>query len=133
HSPAEMTQLMDRRRQLSDELNSVTDRRNGLVEQIRTAPNVAEAGLTAQLKVLADRIVQLETDLAATGRQLSSASPELATIAEQPPPQNVDDQVQEGMAAGAATMFVVMSGLFFFGRRRWKRRNPARVAALPDD
>src|SRR5947207_2113644 len=39
HSPAEMTQLMDRRRQLSDELNNVTDRRNGLVEQIRTAPN----------------------------------------------------------------------------------------------
>ena len=65
HSPAEMTQLMDRRRQLSDELNNVTDRRNGLVEQIRTAPNVAEAGLTAQLKVLDDRIVQLGSRIVA--------------------------------------------------------------------
>ena len=79
-SAGEMTELMARRRELTDELDNVTERRNDVVMQLRTAPNVAQAGLTAQLQVLNNRIVQLETDLAATERQLSAASPELATI-----------------------------------------------------
>ena len=132
-SAGEMTELMARRRELTDELDNVTERRNDVVMQLRTAPNVAQAGLTAQLQVLNNRIVQLETDLAATERQLSAASPELATITQPPPAENVDDQVEEGMAAGAASMFVVMGALLLFLRRRWKRRDAARVAPLPDD
>src|SRR2546423_2641124 len=129
----EMQQLMDRRSQLSDQLDNVTDRRNDLVEQLRSVPNAAEPGITAQLKVLNDRIVQLETDLAATGRQLSSASPELMSMVEEPPAQNSDEQVEEEMAAGAASMFVVMSVLLLFLRRRWKRGSSSRAAPLPDD
>jgi hypothetical protein len=134
-SHEEMEQLIGRRSQLNEQLNNVTDRRNDIVEQIRTAPNVAEPGLTAQLNVLNDQIVQLETDLAATGRQIASASPDLMAMAmEKPAPQNTDDQAVEGMAAGAVSTFVVMATLLLFLRNRWKRRGGAgRTPQLPDD
>src|SRR3954463_12780203 len=128
----EMQQLMSRRSQLSSQLDNVTDRRNDIVEQIRTAPNVAQPGLTAQLKILDNRIVQLETDLATTGRQVAAASPVLMEMAEPPPSANEGD-VEEATAAGAAGMFVAMSVLLLFLRRRWRRRAGGRVPALPND
>ena len=128
-----MQQLIVRRSQLSEQLDNATDRRNGLVEQVRIAPNAAEPGLTAQLKVLNDQVVQLETDLAATNRQISSASPELMAMVEEPSSQNVDDQVAEGVAAGAASMFVVMAVVWLFVRRRWNRRKVGSAPRLPDD
>jgi hypothetical protein len=130
---AEISQLMARRRQLSDQLESLSGRRDGLVEQLRVAPNVAEPGLTAQLKVLNDRIVQLETDLAATGSQLSAASPELMSTAEERPARNSDDEFDQGMGAGVAMMFVATSILVFFLWRRWKRPNVGRTSQRPDE
>ena len=53
----EMAALLARRRQLSEQLTSVTDRRNDLIERIRVAPSGTETGLQAQLQVLDARIL----------------------------------------------------------------------------
>src|SRR6478736_312762 len=62
----EMMALTARREQLSDQLENVTDRRNDIIEQMRTVPNQAMPGLQAQLNVLEMRVLQLENDLALT-------------------------------------------------------------------
>ncbi|MFL5549742.1 MAG: hypothetical protein ACJ77Q_04565, partial [Gemmatimonadaceae bacterium] len=77
----EMQALLAQREQLSDQLEGVTDRRNDIVERMRVAPEVAMPGLRAQLTVLDQRVVQLETDLATVGREISAASPELLSMA----------------------------------------------------
>jgi hypothetical protein len=128
-----MQQLVARRSQLTEELDDVTDRRNDLVEQLRTVPNAAEPGITAQLKVLNDRVVQLETDLAATGRQLSSASPDLVPIAEESSGEDVNGSFDDGVGAGVAGSVVVMSALLFYMWRRWRPRGAGRSARLRDD
>ena len=135
----DMEALIARRSQIKEQLDAAVDSRNDIVEQLGTAPKVAEPGLTAQLKVVNDQIVQLETDLAATGRQISAASSDLIAMAttEQPSqPDNdgdVETQVQEGIAVGAGTMFVVMSAVILFLRRGWRRRGAGGGRQLPDD
>jgi len=129
----EMQQLMSRRSQLADQLDNVTDRRNGIVEQLQVAPNVAQPGLTAQLKVLNDRIVQLETDLAATGRQIASASPEVMSMAEEPPRGDDNGSFEDGVGAGVAGSVVVVTVMLFLFRRRLRRRGPGRTPQLSDD
>jgi len=129
----EMMQLMSRRSQLSDQLDNVTDRRNEIVEQLRSAPNVAEPGLTAQLKVLNDRIVQLETDLAATGRQIASASPDVMSMAMEPPRGDDNGSFQDGVGAGVAGSVVVATVMLFLFRRRLRRRGFGRSPQLSDD
>ena len=130
----EMQQLMSRRSQLSDQLDNVTDRRNDIVDRIRSAPNVAEAGLTAQLKVLNDRIVQLETDLAVTGRQIAAASPDVMSMAEEPSrPDDENGSFQDGVGAGVAGSVVVATVMLFLFRRRLRRTGVGRNPQLAAD
>ena len=130
----EMQQLMSRRSQLSDQLDNVTDRRNDLVEQLRTAPNAAEPGLTAQLKVLNDRVVQLETDLAVTGRQIAAASPEVSSMAEErSQPDDENGSFQDGVGAGVAGSVVVATVMLFLFRRRLRRTGVGRSPQLAAD
>ena len=121
----EMSDLMARRSQLSDQLESATGRRDGLVEQIRVAPEAAQSGLKAQLAVLDQRIVQLETDLAATGRQLSSASPALIAATEPPSGGRSDDEFAPGAAVGSVSTLMVLAVMWLVTRRRWRKRMKA--------
>jgi len=78
HTRAEIEQLRIRRRELTDQLGSVTSRRHGLSEEIRAAPEGASrTGLEGRLRVLDQRILQLESDVAATGQQIAAAPAEL--------------------------------------------------------
>jgi hypothetical protein len=65
--------LRARRSELSNQLESATSRRNSLAGRLSTAEGVNKAGLEQRIQLLDNRILQLETDLAETGRQLSSA------------------------------------------------------------
>ena len=85
-----------------------------------------------QLKVVNNRVVQLETDLATIGRQIAAASPDLTSTTEEPPPQNVGD-LANGAGAGALATFAVMMIVLVSLRRRWRRRSGSPPAALPDD
>lgn len=117
----EMTALMTRRRQLSDQLKNVSDRRNDIIEQLRVAPNAAQPGLQAQLSVLDARVVQLENDLATIGRELAAASPQLMAMTEEPSNSSDNGSFEDGVGAGVAGTLGAAAVLFFFARRWWKK------------
>jgi hypothetical protein len=81
-SSREVAALKARRSELSDQLQSVDGRRSKLLSQLRsTGDQTAVQGLEERLALLDKRQLQLESDLAATGQQLSSASAGLAATA----------------------------------------------------
>ena len=130
---SEVEALVFQRRELSEQLISATNRRDQLSREIGIAPaGASRTGLEDRIRVLDQRIVQLETDIAATGRQLSAAPADLVEEAQQnegPPYQNTAD-FEEGMGLG---VFLVLG---FFGVvyawRRWRRRKaPKRQTPVP--
>ena len=71
---ADIAEIRAQRRELSNQLTSAEDRRHRLSEELKTSPNGASrTGLEERITVLDKRIVQLESDIAATGRQISAA------------------------------------------------------------
>lgn len=73
-SIGELEALRARRKELSDQLISATGRRNTLAEEIQHASGASKVGLEQRIGVLDKRIVQLESDIATTGQQLTSAA-----------------------------------------------------------
>ena len=65
--------LRARRSELSNQLESATSRRNSLAGKLEAADGVNKAGIEQRISLLDNRILRLESDLAETGRQLSSA------------------------------------------------------------
>jgi hypothetical protein len=132
---AEVQDLVAHRRELSGQLSSVTASRDQLSNAIRSAPEGASrTGLEDRIRVLDQRIIQLETDIAATGRQLSMAPAELVAESENwNQAQGGGDQFEEGVMAGgfsALTFFAVVTG---YRRFRRKRRAPAPSAQMASD
>jgi hypothetical protein len=72
---AEYRALLDKRGELSNQLQSAAGRRNDLAEQLKTADPAARAGLQARMKVLDDRIVKLETEIDRTGDLVANTPP----------------------------------------------------------
>lgn len=116
----EMMGLVMQRHQLNEQLDQVTERRDNIIEQLRSAPEPAQKGLQDELNLLDARVIQIQTQLATVGNEISQASPPLITMAEEPSTPR-DDQFGSGVAAGVGGTFAVMSILFFFGFRRWRR------------
>lgn len=127
-SHADVQALRAHREELSSQLNSVTSRRRELSEEIRTAPPGASlTGLEGRLRLLDQRILQLETDISTTGRQLSLAPAGLLASTESSQPGN--DDWEEGMAAGVfSTLFLVVIVAVY--RRFRRRRGGTRPANL---
>ena len=82
---AEVAAIRARRSELSSQLISASGRREELAEQLRvTGQGPDRAGLEQRIGVLDQRIVQLESDIAETGRLLTGAPAGfLATSSEQ--------------------------------------------------
>lgn len=64
--------LVARRDELSNQLLSAQGRRDRLVRELRTAPPDAQ-GIEARVKLLDQRILQLEHDIDVTGQQIAAA------------------------------------------------------------
>jgi hypothetical protein len=126
----EMMALTARREQLNDQLQNVTDRRNDLIEQMRSAPNQAMPGLQAQLNVLDARVLQLENDLALTGQEIAGASPQLMSMAEMRSNEDTNGSFDDGVGAGIGGTFVVMTALLFVMWRRWRKSPMNRAPRL---
>lgn len=110
------------RRELSEQLTSVSSRRRSLAAELRTSgEGAAQKGLEDRLRLLDQRILQLETDLALTGRQIAAAPAELVASTRLYE-QSGDDGFEEGLMIGGFSVFFALSIVFFFARRRWKRR-----------
>jgi prefoldin subunit 5 len=117
----QVANLQAQREELSGQLSNVSSRRSALVSEIQATPEgTARTGLEARLKVLDQRILQIESDLANTGRQISSAPAHLVTFSEAANRSGGD--FEEGLMIGGSFVFVFLSVAFFFARRRWKRR-----------
>ncbi|MEO8193285.1 MAG: hypothetical protein ABI681_05505 [Gemmatimonadales bacterium] len=133
-SRGEVRDLRARRSELSDQLISATGRRHDLSEEIKSAPSGASrTGLEERLGVLDKRIVQLESDIATTGQQLSAAGQGLTGSADFP----IRGDIPENVAAlsGAFTMFVLFPIAFAIARNIWKRggKAPSHAVQLPPE
>jgi hypothetical protein len=127
---SEVDALLVRRQELSEQLTSVTSRRRDLSEELRSAPDGASrAGLEQRIGVLDQRILQLEADLAITGRQVASARPELVASTESRRTGG-DDVAEIMMTIGFPVLFFSILA-FLYGRRRRRRRVAPRPDQLP--
>jgi hypothetical protein len=118
----ELGALIAKRDELGNQLSNVASRRASLSEEIRVAPEGASrTGLEDRIRVLDQRIVTLESDLAAVGRQIAAASPGLVPELHYPP--SGGDDFEEGFAAGGFTAALTLLPIFYlFLRRRWKKK-----------
>jgi chaperonin cofactor prefoldin len=122
--------LLAQRDELAGQLSNVSNRRTNLAAELReTHDPAARTGLEQRLALLDQRILQIETDLATTGRQISSAPAELVSLAEHQNHSTSDDDYEGGLFAGGFSVLGVAAVFFFFARRRWKRaaRAPAQL------
>jgi hypothetical protein len=128
----DMEALVARRRELSDQLTSVSDRRHDLSMELIGADAGARAGLQARIAVLDKRILQLENDLAVTGSQLAAAPSNLIDISEFARNEPPGDQFPEGVAVGGFSAFAIASIVYALTRRRRWGRSSRSSPALQD-
>jgi len=123
----EVQGLLSRRDELSSQLSSVTSRRNSLSEQVRSAPDGASrTGLEARIRLLDQRILQLETDISTVGQQLAAAPGDLVAFTENRPPSGGGDNFEDGLAGGIFGTVFVFGLVYAF--QRWRRRKHPKVA-----
>jgi hypothetical protein len=134
-TPADIAALQARRSELSDQLINVSERREEIAQQVLAADPATRPGLEQRLKVLDDRIAQLETDIATTGRQLTSvdAGAGLANYTETGVPMNFDNGPSGPMTAIAIvfTLFVLMPMAIAMARLIWRRGSRTAPAVSP--
>lgn len=125
----DVADLRERREELSSQLTSAAGRRRRLAADLRANPEgPARTGLEGRLAVLDNRLAQLESDIASTGRQLSAAPQGL--LASEGISLNRDIPENVMRISGVFTFFVLFPLAFAFARRMWKGagRAPAQVA-----
>jgi hypothetical protein len=118
-TPAEIASIRARRSELSSQLTSATDRRNELAQQLEGAEGANRVGLEQRLAVLDKRIVQLESDIAETGRQLTA--PRYTTSTGQPSELLGMSQKQTAAVSIVFTLFVLAPISLAMARLLWKR------------
>ena len=117
----EVAALRARRSELSRQLSSAESRRNRLSESLEETDGAARAGLEERIVLLDKRIVQLESDIAETGRQLAAAPAGLLTSTQVPPP--FDPVSPMDVPAVVFTIFVLAPLALAAARLMWKRAN----------
>jgi archaellum component FlaC len=114
-----------RREELSDQLTAASGRRSRLAEQLNKSTNeTARQGLEERIAILDKRMVQLETDIAATGQQLTSAPAGLLAATE------ASSTFMPGLGSGQVTAVSIVFTVAVLGpiaigmaRMMWKRSN----------
>lgn len=121
-SRGEVREIVRQREEISSQLSNVSSRRRELASEIASASDGASrTGLEARLRVLDERIVQLEGDLATTGRQLALVAPGLVSQAEDAP--SGGDHFEVGFTIGGFLSALVLVPIaVLYARRRWKRK-----------
>jgi hypothetical protein len=135
-SAQDIAGLRARRSELADQLEQTMDRREEITDEWEQTPLADRASLDQVVTAIDGRIVQLEADIAATERALTSARPELLAVAAQREEAARADleavrngNREERMAVLFAFFLVFMLGLTFV-RRFWSRQPPPRPMAV---
>jgi hypothetical protein len=124
---ADVQLLQNRRNELSRQLSSASSRRSEVVREIGRTPNGRE-GLEARLKVLDERIVQLEKDISHNGQLLASAPPNL--VEETTPPSMIGSPGRAMNYTAVSIVFTVM--VLFPMALAWARRQLRRPMPAPE-
>jgi hypothetical protein len=112
--------LRAQREELSNQLVSASGRRRNLASQLASAPSgAARSGLEQRIIVLDQRLAQLESDIAATGKQISAAPLGVTELGNPFDGNDIPDNV--AAVAGGFTFFVLFPIAIAFARRIWKR------------
>lgn len=128
-SRREVQALRQERSELSDQIQSASNRRHELSEELKSAPaGPSRTGLEQRIAVLDKRMVQLESDIAATGQQMSAAP--LGVLGSTEAPNGPPDIPDNVAAMGGAFIALILFPLtFVLARNLWKRGS--RKAAAP--
>ena len=114
-----MQVIRNQRGEMSNQLQSAQNRRERLINEIRTAPSGTEQGLLQQLQVLNDRIVRIERDIEVSGQTLRTGQVPVGLTIVPPPFTSPSDVAERG---AALSVFVVVVVSTVFALRRWGRR-----------
>jgi hypothetical protein len=123
-------QLRARRSELSDQLTSAANRREELVGQLPGTEGSVRTGLLDRIRVLDDRIVRIEQDMAVTGRVLTDNAV-MPSQTSQVPSTSPIEGLTQGAFVGISIVSIVL--VFFpiaIACSRWIWRR-ARVPAQP--
>jgi hypothetical protein len=128
---SQVASLRARRTELSNQLISADGRRTRLVEQLRKSEGAERAGLEERIALLDRRIVQIESDIAQTGRILTT-SPTLGTASTASQPQFAGVPIDDAAPLVGLFTVVVLGPLAVAAARlMWKRgSNPPRPPAV---
>lgn len=128
----EVEAIREQRSELSSQLISAAGRRKELAEELRSAQGqVDRAGIEERIRVLDERIIQLETDIAVTGRQLTTgqtlgtATTELAAV-----PFGLSSDQVTGISI--VFMLAVLFPMSIAMARRIWRRAPVNAIGAPE-
>ena len=132
-TPQDIEAIRERRGELSDQLISATGRRGEIAEELATADARSRPGLEQRLAVLDNRIIQLESDIAETGRQLTSAPAGLIATSEAPFTEFIRPDVVEKVSV-MFTLFVLAPLAISIAWAIFKRTmNPSRQRSEVSD
>ena len=118
---ADIEALKAKREELSNQLVSASGRRQRLSSQLVGKEGVDRAGIESHIAVLDKRIMQLESDIAESGRQLTMAPGVL--VASTSAPSQFYGMNPDAVAAMSVFFTVFVLGPLAFGAARmmWKR------------
>lgn len=122
----EVQALRNQRSELSNQLNSAARRRESLAEDLEGKTGADRAGIETRIRVLDERIVQIEQDIANTGQVLALAR---GTVLAPEPPANPDNPMQIDVTAITAILSVFVLGplAIVYARNLWKRGSAEKV------
>lgn len=131
-SVAELRGLRARGSELSSQLSSSASRRERLVKELnKTEAGPARTGLEQRISVLDQRIVQIESDIAETGRQLSTTEAGALSAAEQHTSFGGLSRGDVRSISSIFILFVLAPLAIAAARNMWKRGS--RPAPPPPD
>lgn len=125
---AERAILIARRSEMSDQVVSARSRRTSLARQYETATGADKAGLEQQLRVLDQRIAQIEVDIGDSGRALAAYTGPSTSLGV---PDRFPVSISPGQVTAISIVFIVVvlgPLAASFGRLMWRR---AARPALP--
>lgn len=134
-SKAEADALLARRRELSSQLSSAIDRRGELMREMNRAPVEARAGYVEQIKLLDERILQLERDLVETGQRIASPAFMISRVLQPAPPQPQAMGMSEDtfvIVSSLFTIFVLSPIAVAMARLIWRRATIVTPKGLPE-
>lgn len=114
-SGREIRALRDQRSELSSQLTSAANRRADLAKELESATGSNRAGIEGRIELLDKRILDIESEIAATGRVLAAslANPQTSDTGKEP--------VDETAIAVVFTIFVLAPIAIAMARLLWKR------------